>query len=88
MNNKSFLMIMLTLGFVGATSCGDDKAQSLQMENQALKATLAQQMNKPPVTTTATETRTQTQTQTTTTFRTVTGTNTQSPTTTSTDTRI
>ena len=59
MKNKAFLFLLLSLGFVGATSCGDDeKIKQLEVQNQALQ--LANSM-RPAQTVTAVNTVTSTQ---------------------------
>lgn len=46
MKNKAFAILVLTVGFVGATSCGDNgKTDELRMEKEALKAQLRDQKN-------------------------------------------
>lgn len=41
--NRTLLLVLLTVGFVGATSCGQDNtAQQLASENAALRMALAQ----------------------------------------------
>jgi hypothetical protein len=42
--NRTLLLVLLAVGFVGATSCGNDnQTAQLQAENAALRAALAQQ---------------------------------------------
>jgi hypothetical protein len=62
LKNKTFLLFVLTLGFVGATSCGDDKDSGKDLEIQALRAALQQQGSQGPVTQTVTQTQTKTNT--------------------------
>jgi hypothetical protein len=41
-NTRTLLFVLLAIGFVGATSCGDDKNQQLAAENAQLRMMLAQ----------------------------------------------
>jgi hypothetical protein len=85
LKNKSFLMIALTLGFAGASSCGDQGDSGKDIENQALRSALQQAQGKTStVTLTTTATQTATRTQTTTVTNSTTATNTSSSTSTST----
>ncbi len=47
MKNRTLLCILLTVGFVGATSCGNDDSKSagLEAENAALRAALMNRNN-------------------------------------------
>ena len=49
MKNRTLLVLLLTIVFVGATSCGDDSANhNLAAENAALRAALAQRAAQGP----------------------------------------
>jgi hypothetical protein len=42
LKNRTLLLLLLTVGFVGATSCGNDSSnQSSQLDNAAMQAALA-----------------------------------------------